>query len=97
MRNGLIKLVIIQFAAYAIFGMLGFAAWIIAISNNLSAFKVIVGKYFSGHLARWTAKLPLWGILILISAIISFGAVWFLRKSRKEGDTLALSLFLLDS
>ena len=96
MQNSLIlRLVVIQFAVYAILGLLGFVAWVMAFSNSLSTLEVICGRYLKGHFARWTAKFPSWGILILISATLSFGAAWLLHKSQKKGGYLGIISFLI--
>lgn len=95
MQNAFIRLVAVQFAVYAIVALLGFAAWIIAFSNSLLTLELLVGEYLSGHLLRWTTKLPLWGVPVLAAAISSFGTVLFLRKSRREGGYLGIVAFLL--
>ncbi len=95
MQNPLIKLVMIQFAAYTVFGMLGFAAWAITSSNNVSILEVIFGEYIRGHFVRWTAHFPFWGVFIFTSAILSFCAVWLLQSSRREGGYLGILSFLI--
>ena len=91
MHNGLNKLITIQFAIYAIIGILGFIAWMLAFTGNVSILEGIIGEYFHGHIVRWTAQLPYWGILILISAILSLGATRFLWCLRKEGVYLGVA------
>jgi len=93
MQNALIKLVVIQFTVYTVFGMLGFVAWALAFSNNASVIEIIVGEYIRGHLIRWTRQFPFWGILILISAILSFCATWLLQGSRRMGGCLGTISF----
>jgi len=95
MRNSLIKLVVVQFAVYTIFGVLGFVTWIMAFANNLSTLELIVGEYIHGHFIRWTAQFPLWGALILISAVLSFGATYFLWRLQKVGGYLGIASFSL--
>ncbi len=93
MRNGLIRLVVTQFAVYTVLGILGFVAWVMAFTNNLPTLEGIVGEYTSGHLQRWTAQFPLWGIFILISAALSLGATRLLWISRREGGYLGVISF----
>jgi len=93
MQNSLIRLIVIQFTVYAIFGVLAFIAWAMAFSNSLSVLEVVVGEYFRGHFERWTAQFPLWGLLVLISAALSFGAAELLRRSRKEGGYIGVVSF----
>jgi len=93
MRNGLIRLVVTQFAVYTVLGMLGFVAWAMAFTNNLPTLEGIVGEYISGHLPRWTAQFPLWGIFILISAALSLCATRLLWISRREGGYLGVISF----
>ena len=95
MQNSLIRLVVIQFAVYGILGLLGFVAWAMAFSSSLSTLEVIVGRYLKGHFARWTTQFPSWGVPILISATLSFGAAWLLQKSRKNGGYLGITSFLI--
>lgn len=94
-QNDLNKLVMIQFAIYAIVGILGFVAWILAFTGNLSMLEGIVGEYFHGHIVRWTAQLPYWGILMLISAILSLGTTYLLWRLRKEGAYLGVVSFCI--
>ena len=75
MKNGLIIFVVLQFTVYAVLGVLGFVAWTMTFTKNLPTFEGIVGEYISGHLPRWTAQFPLWGIFILISAVLSLCAI----------------------
>ena len=93
MQNVLIKLTVIQFAVYAVLGVLGFVAWAMAFSKNLVALEVIVGEYIRGHFIRWTIQFPFWGILLLMSAILSFCAAWLLQSSRREGGYLGIISF----
>jgi hypothetical protein len=93
MRNALIRLVVIQFAVYTVLGMLVFVAWAMVSTKNLPALGGIVGEYFRGHLERWTAQFPLWGIFILISAVLSLCATRLLWSSRKEGGYLGIISF----
>lgn len=95
MLNPLNRLVVVQFVIYGILGFFGFAAWAMAFSKNLSNLEIIVGEYFRGHLVRWTAKLPLWGIFMLLSAVLSFCTAWLLNKSRREGVYLGVTSFLI--
>jgi len=94
-QNGLNKLITIQFAIYAIIGILGFIAWMLAFTGNVSILEGIIGEYFHGHIVRWTAQLPHWGILILLSAILSLGATYFLWCLRKEGAYLGVASFCI--
>lgn len=89
----LVKLVVFQFGVYTALVILGFAAWMIAFTGNSSILEAIVGAYVHGHITRWTAKLPLWGILMLASGGFSLGAVYLLRNSRKEGAYLGFVSF----
>ena len=93
MTNALLKLVVIQFAVYTFFGVLGFVAWALTFSNNTAVTEIIVGEYLQGHLMRWTTHFPLWGILLLISAILSFCAAWLLQNSRRIGGYLGTISF----
>jgi len=93
MSNALLKLVVIQFAVYTFFGVLGFVAWALTFSNNTTITEIIVGGYLQGHLIRWTTHFPTWGILILISSILSFCAAWLLRSSRRMGGCLGIVSF----
>jgi hypothetical protein len=93
MRNGLIRLIVLQFAVYAVLGVLGFVAWAMAFTENLPTFEGTVGEYISGHLPRWTAQFPLWGIFTLISAVLSLYASRLLWSSRKEGGYLGVISF----
>lgn len=93
--NELNKLVIIQFLIYAIVCILGFIAWTLAFTNNATILEGFIGEYFYGHIIRWTAKFPSWGILALISAILSLGAIYLLRRLRKEGAYLGIVSFCL--
>lgn len=93
--SALIRLVVIQFAVYAVLGVLGFVAWVMAFNSNLSALEVVVGEYLKGHLARWTDQFPLWGLLILASAALSFCAAWLLLRSRREGGYIGVVSFLI--
>ncbi len=93
MRNALIRLVVIQFAVYTVLSMLGFVAWTMVFTKNLPTLEGIVGEYIRGHLVRWTAQLPLWGILILISAALSLGATYLLWSSRREGGYIGIISF----
>lgn len=93
MQSSLIRLVVIQFTVYAVFGVLGFIAWTMAFSSSLPVLQAIVGEYFGGHFARWTIQFPLWGLLLLISAALSFGAAELLRRSRKEGAYIGIISF----
>lgn len=94
-QNELNKLVTIQFAIYAIMGILGFAAWTLALTGKASILNGIIGEYFHGHVVRWTEQLPYWGILMLISAILSLGATCLLRRLRKEGAYLGIVAFCI--
>jgi len=93
MRSALIRLVVIQFAVYTVLGMLGFVAWTVVFTKNLPTLEGIVGEYVCGHLVRWTAQFPLWGIFILISAALSLGATYLLWNSRREGGCLGIVSF----
>jgi len=95
MQGALVKLVMIQFAVYTVLGTVGFVAWALAFSNNTSVIEMIVGAYIRGHLVRWTGQFPLWGVFILLSAILSFCAVWFLHISRKVGGYFGVISFLM--
>lgn len=89
----LIKLAVIQFGGYTVLAILGFAAWMIVFTGKSSILEAIVGAYVHGHITRWTAKLPLWGILMLASGGFSLGAVCLLRNSRREGAYLGFVSF----
>lgn len=95
MQNDLIKLTVIQFAVYTVFGMLGFVAWALMFSNNASVIEIVVGEYIHGHLVRWTGHFQLWGVFMLISSILSFCAFWLLRGSRRMGGYLGIVSFLI--
>jgi len=93
MSNALIKLVVIQFAIYTFFGVLGFVAWALTVSNNAAVTEIIVGEYLQGHLLRWTTHFPFWGIFTLMSAILSLCAAWLLRSSRRMGGYIGTISF----
>jgi uncharacterized membrane protein len=93
MRNGLIMLVVLQFAVYTVLGMLGFVVWAMAFTKNLPTLEGVVGEYVDGHLVRWTAQFPLWGIFVLISAALSLCATRLLWISRREGGYLGVISF----
>jgi len=95
MQSPLIKLIVTQFTVYAAFGVLGFIAWAMALSSSLPALQALVGEYFGGHLVRWTVQFPIWGILLLISAVLAFGAAELLRRSRRRGGYIGIIAFLL--
>jgi hypothetical protein len=67
-----------------------------AFTKNLSALEVIVGEYICGHLVRWTAQFPLWGILILTSAASSFCATFLLFVKSIEGGYLGIISFSIE-
>jgi len=95
MQNPLIKLIVTQFTVYAVFGVLGFIAWAMALRSSLSALQALVGEYFGGHLVRWTVQFPVWGIILLISAVLAFGAAELLRRSRKQGGYMGIIAFVI--
>lgn len=95
MRNALIKLMVVQFTVYTIFGVVGFAAWALAFTNTMPILELIVGEYIQGHLIRWTTQFPLWGILILISSALSLSATYFLWRAQKVGGYLGTASFSL--
>lgn len=95
MQSALNKLIVVQFAIYAIIGMLGFISWMLALTDNMSILEGIVGEYFHGHIVRWTMQFPSWGILMLISAILSLSATYLLWCSRKEGAYLGIASFCI--
>jgi hypothetical protein len=35
---------------------LGFIAWVLAFTDNVTILAGIIGDYFYGHIIRWTAK-----------------------------------------
>jgi len=65
----------------------------VAFTKNLPTLEGIVGEYFHGHLARWTAQFPLWGILILKSAASSFCATLLRFVNFIEGGYLGIISF----
>jgi hypothetical protein len=95
MQSALNKLIIVQFAIYAIMSVLGFISWLLAFTDNVSILEGIVGEYFHGHIIRWTVQLPSWGIFMLISAILSLSATYLLWRSRREGTYLGIASFCL--
>ncbi len=95
MQSALVRLVVLQFAVYMVLASVAFFAWAMAFSDSLSVLEVVFGRYLSGHLVRWTVRLPLWGVFMLISAVLAFGAAWFLRKLRREGIYLGVGSFLI--
>lgn len=66
-----------------------------AFTGNLSVLDLTVSEYLSGHLERWTIQFPLWGIPILMSATLAFGAAWFLLKRQRTGVYLGVISFSL--
>lgn len=95
MQDALKKLIVLQFAIYTIIGLLGFLSWFLAFTGNVSILEGIVGEYFYGHIIRWTAQFPPWGILMLISAILSLSATYLLWYLRKEGAYLGIISFFI--
>ncbi len=93
MQNPLIRLVVIQFTVYAIFGVLGSIAWAMAFCSSSTVLQAIVGEYFGGHFERWTIQFPLWGLLLLMSAALSLGAAVLLRRSRRQGGYIGIISF----
>jgi len=78
-----------QFAIYAIFSIFGFAGWIVSATASLEY------GYISGHLERWTARLPIWGPIILIGGILSLVAANLLWKSKRLGGYLGILSFII--
>jgi len=64
-----------------------------AFTNNFPTLEGVVGEYVNGHLVRWTAQFPLWGIFIFISAAFSLCATRLLWISRREGGYLGVISF----
>lgn len=95
MQSALVRLVVVQFVVYMILALVAFVAWVMAFSHSLSVLEVVFGRYLSGHLVRWTVRLPFWGVFMLISAVLAFGAAWFLWKLRREGAYLGVGSFLI--
>ncbi|MEM3703701.1 MAG: hypothetical protein QXX79_04720 [Candidatus Bathyarchaeia archaeon] len=93
--NALSKLIILQFTIYAVSCTLGFISWLLAFTNNASILEGIVGEYFHGHILRWTAQFPPWGVLMLLSAVLSLYATYLLWCSRKKGAYLGTTSFLI--
>lgn len=79
----------VQFAIYAIFSVFMFAGWIWSVTASLGY------GYISGHLERWTARLPIWGPIILMSGILSLVAANLLWKSKRLGRYLGILSFAL--
>lgn len=93
MQTALIKLMVIQFAAYTVVGALGFVAWTLTLAGNSAVLEAAIGEYILGHFVRWTTQFPFWGILILISAILSLCASLLLKDSRRKGGYLGIISF----
>jgi hypothetical protein len=94
-KDALNKLIILQFSIYTVISLLGFTSWLLAFTSNVSILKEIVGEYFYGHIIRWTGQFPPWGLLMLISAILSLAASYLLWYSRKEGAYLGIASFCI--
>lgn len=92
-KSDLCRLVIVQFSVFAILGVIAFVAWVMAFTHNTSMLRAIVGEYMGGHFVRWTTRFPLWGVLMLVSGVLSLVAIRLLWKSRKEGLYIGLVSF----
>lgn len=88
-RASTITIAAVQFAIYAIFGIIGFIVWIKSVTAPLGY------GYISGHLRRWTKRLPIWGPAILITAILSVVASGLLWKSKRLGGYLGILSFVI--
>ena len=55
----------------------------------------IAGSYLSYHFLQWTLRLYIWGPLVLISAVLSFAALWLILRANKVGGYLGIISFLI--
>lgn len=86
-RSTIITVAAVQFAVYAFFGITGFVAWTWSFTAMLEY------GYITGHLERWTARLPIWGPIILATGILSLVTADLLWKSKRPGGYLGALSF----
>lgn len=89
-RSKVITVAAVQFAIYAFFCIIGFVAWIWSFTTTPLEY-----GYITGHLERWTAKLPIWGPIILANSILSLVTADLLWKSKRLGGYLGVLSFTI--
>ena len=89
------KLVAAQFLFYTLGGVFAFIAWVMIQIGGETLLNDVAGNYLSYHFMQWTSRLYLWGPLVLISSVISLGAVWLILRANKIGGYLGIVSFLI--
>ena len=89
------KIVSVQFFFYTLSGVGAFVAWVMIQTGNETLLNDIAGNYLSYHFEQWTARLYLWGPLVLISAVFAFLALWLILRANKIGGYLGVVSFLI--
>ena len=89
------KIVAAQFFFYALGGVGAFVAWVMIQTGNEVLLNDVAGNYLSYHFAQWTARLYLWGPLVLISVVFAFLALWLILRANKIGGCLGVVSFLI--
>lgn len=95
MRWSSAKFVAAQFFFYTLGGAFAFIAWVMIQTGREALLNDVAGDYLSYHFVQWTARLYLWGPLVLISAALSFVALWLILRANKIGGYLGIVSFLI--
>lgn len=88
-RSAIITVAAVQFAVYVFFGIIGFVAWTWSFTATLEY------GYITGHLERWTTRLPIWSPIILATGILSLVTTDLLWKSKRPGGYLGALSFTI--
>jgi len=89
------KIVSIQFIFYTVGGVGAFVAWVMIQTGHEAILHDVAGSYLAYHFGQWTARLFLWGPIVLISALLALGTSWLILKGNKTGGYLGIVSFLI--
>ena len=89
------RIVAAQFLFYSISGVFAFIAWVMIQTGSEELLHDVAGDYLSYHFMQWTSRLYFWGPLVLISAVLSFSALWLILRANKTGGYLGIMSFLI--
>ncbi|MFW9793320.1 MAG: hypothetical protein ACFFEE_03370 [Candidatus Thorarchaeota archaeon] len=84
------KIVAGQFLLYSVGGIGAFIAWVLIEMGYETQLLSVAGDYLTYHFLQWTSRLYFWGLIVLISALLSFVASWLIWKTNKIGGYLGI-------
>ncbi len=89
------KIVSAQFLFYMAGGLGAFVAWVMIQTGHEAVLHDVAGSYLAYHFGQWTARLFLWGPIVLTSALLALVASWLILKKDRIGGYLGIVSFLI--